>query len=896
MSASLIQSSDISEDNVFFNTLAGEPSEDNVFSNINMSLSADSRQQQQQAVQGTLEEIEEKGWDLNDTTMTFRAFTDGLWLNKSEEIGTYLSAAAFKALNPDLAGGKTIKQIRDEMLAQSEAESAAFMEERPVASTAANIAGAILSPASLKAGQVLGATMQARNAATAAQSQATAQSVIQGSRAAQDAAMASSQLASQYSSLAPTAYNLATKTPKAVQAAALAAAEGGVIGYEGVDPVQSAATSAAISGVIPFGFAGISKSAEAVAKTRVWQELGEGENFINLMYTESGLNGLYRTVVAKTFGAKTLAEQQMRQFTQRMPSSTVLNEQAVKYKENAKLALGRAFAVIGGKREDALEYAKEVQRARTLELKQQKLIDLGDLGDPSKSADDYLNGLTTEEIKEAAVREADAAVNAITATFRSSATRASAPSGVSAEELADLESLDPQAALRMLDDLWQRQGFRAAKNKTYDINSDTVLADLDSLLKNDAEAYLALKQSGSLNTVFEFVGKVLTESVEGGRIAGEDLVSMRSRIGTLLNGLSDDKTLVRGYIDNVQTYIDDLIVKQLDPKAAQEFTADRSIWLNKLLVENATTRATGGNKASQGAFSADDWLESVKVFGKNRAARGTSPLQQEAVEASALARQRDLLIKRQANEQIKETLNAAKQTLRADRDALAKQRQTIQSKYLNDEAAIKADYEASAKTAKDKAVKEERLASVKQKHEEQLLGLEEQKKVVAAQTKWIAENSAKTNVSIFEQLFSSQLLAAPITLAAGATAGGGAIAPVVIGGIGAGRALISEGTQRFAAGQTKAQRNATILLDSIRDSAQRGREAGVSESGVGAVVGEGQRQKLVVTPEVRKALMGQNDRRKAATFEGMLARKQAEVLRIQDPTLYKELKRAYDNR
>ena len=110
----------------------------------------------------------EQGLDADDLLMTARAFIDGLWLNKSEEAGSYIAAAMVKVLDPELAQGKTISQISDEMQLALEAESARFAEESPILAGVANIGGAVVSPVSLAAGGVLAQAAKLRQGAQAA--------------------------------------------------------------------------------------------------------------------------------------------------------------------------------------------------------------------------------------------------------------------------------------------------------------------------------------------------------------------------------------------------------------------------------------------------------------------------------------------------------------------------------------------------------------------------------------------------------------------------------------------------------------------------------------------------------------------------------------------------------
>ena len=166
MAKSPFTNQEVPEDNIFAGNSVGFSSPLEV-----AALPPDQLQEQYVAeiLQANTEKADSGGITEDDLEMTARAFIDGLWLNKSEEAGSYIAATAIKILNPDLVQGKSISNIASEMKTQLEAESSTFAEENPATSLVANIAGGVISPVSLAGGRVISEAAKLRKSAQAAQ-------------------------------------------------------------------------------------------------------------------------------------------------------------------------------------------------------------------------------------------------------------------------------------------------------------------------------------------------------------------------------------------------------------------------------------------------------------------------------------------------------------------------------------------------------------------------------------------------------------------------------------------------------------------------------------------------------------------------------------------------------
>jgi hypothetical protein len=123
MPTSIYTGQEISKNNPYASIAAGVG-----YSNPYEVSSLEAGQKQEQYVAENLQAFSEKveseeGLTTDDLLMTARSFIDGLWLNKADEVGSYMAATAVYALNPELRD-KPISQIADEMQLSLEAESA----------------------------------------------------------------------------------------------------------------------------------------------------------------------------------------------------------------------------------------------------------------------------------------------------------------------------------------------------------------------------------------------------------------------------------------------------------------------------------------------------------------------------------------------------------------------------------------------------------------------------------------------------------------------------------------------------------------------------------------------------------------------------------------------------
>ena len=446
----------------------------------------------------------------SDLELAARSFVDGLWLNKAEEAGSYVSAMAVKIIYPDLFEGRSVSDIREEMLVKLEAESAEFAERRPLTAATTNIAGSILSPVSVAGGQLISQAARMRQGAQAAQVSDEVAATLGGAFAprADEAAQLAQQLGRQQATgttfgipVSGKVAEIVSKTPTPVATAGVVGAEGAVIGYEGdttEEKLANAAFTAGISATVPFFFAGAKKTYDFATENKMATQIGKGKDFINLMFTEHGIAPIYRSVVSKAYGARTLTEQQARKMAGRALTPAMARETGKKFSEQAAQETERAKRVIATSTREAGEQAQLKLDEKIAEV---KLLASKATGKAQQKYNDEVALLEEAKVnadvaKTLAVREADASVSAANASFRGQALSEAAPPGAPKETVAELGMLDPQDANAVLDDLWRQYGFKVANGKEFTLDAKEAATFIDKIIKNHPE--LELVENGSL--------------------------------------------------------------------------------------------------------------------------------------------------------------------------------------------------------------------------------------------------------------------------------------------------------------------------------------------------------------------------------------------------------------
>jgi hypothetical protein len=812
----------------------------------------------------------------SDPLMAARAFLDMQTLGFADEAGAAVASIGMKMFEPELFQDVPFTELYRQNLGELNTQKEQYQQEYPVESFTAGVAGTFASPANIAFGGLLKGWSALRSAN---QARNTVPPILGGTP---QAAAQSAELAQKFSGLSPTAFNLVNKTPILAPVvggnAILGGAYGAGLSEEG-HRLQGAETGAAFGAAIPLVLKSAGLATNELSRLRSSQPLGKGKDFINIMLTDSGAANFYRTIVAKGFLGGSLIESQVRRSTGRFTATGErLVEQARAATEGAKLKLN----VFNARSERAQIATKEVIKREladaSLALKETKNSQLASLDELNVERVARLDASTTEganTLNAALLRELDAATNMAEAGFRTRTLVGSLPSGASQEVVDSIGTLNPQEALQAISKEWQRIGFSSAKSKTFSVDSDTLIDDVLSIFNKDADALALSSDVGVVTRLETFIRNSVERLVVNGKIDGSELVDLRSRIGSLLNGMSENKGLIRGVTDKTQTYFDDLILGQLNKADADAFLADRGRWAVHRTAEDSIFRATKG--ANQGSYTAEDWIAASKGSSRYLAARGQAPFQAEAAEQAALNKQRDLHIKTGADEAIARLKEAKKSENTAATLQLNKQKAAVNAQYSRDVE----DLRTAARGAQLDNEAKEQLARQKEalrmEYKERLSDVTTRIDALKAEAEFLDTILPKGHPSIFEKLFADGVVGQIVTLGQGEV-GVGTILKGSVGSLG----FAFEGAQRAFVGQTGAQQSAQALLQ---------RAANTPLPPIGAIAGLQGSQRVPEYSTAAKNTILASPSRSSAVLQRLRQRNELEILRRKDPEFVAALER-----
>tara|TARA_R110002167_G_scaffold209412_1_gene413338 strand:- start:52 stop:2829 length:2778 start_codon:yes stop_codon:yes gene_type:complete len=924
MAISVITGKEMSDDNPYAASASGVG-----FTSPYAAKMLPPEQQQEQyvaeAVQAAAEKVHsEEGLDLEDIEMTARAFIDGLWFNKSEEVGASVAAFAVSVLNPEIAKRKSFDQIKAEMLSELEADTARFEEDSPWAAGISNVAGGIMNPVSLAGGQLLAGAYKLRQGVQATRVADDVALTLGGRFATQsdDAAKLAAQYGAQqaagktgtFLSSAPigaAAQRLATAQvgakglplvgkiplPLVVPGAGLAAAEGAVFGYEGSNDDEKAANAlftAGISAAVPLGWSGLKQGYGEISKSRLAQQVGEGSDFVSLMFTEHALAPVYKYVVSKAYGGTTLMEQQARKVAGKAltPASakqaineieleaakkTAAAKRTLKAKTTSKadLSLLNLDVKIAQAKEEALNSADNVKwrHEEAISLYEKAKVDV-------------------QAAKVVAVKDADAAVSAAEAGFRGQALRQAAPPGASADEINLLGSLDPHDANIALDDLWTKYGFKVGADYRYTVDPKGALNYIDITAKKYPELSLIGGEKGNIISVTKkYINQVLDDAPE--EMSGSELLQIGSDLGRAVSALSENAPSARKFATEMQDYFHEILESKLSKEEIAKLSADRTAWSVKRLVDDSIGGASGRSGAT-GNFTPKDWLASVKGYSTRFAARGTGRLQKEAEAIEKISQANKQNILDLADDEAKATLKSA---IEGRREALASLLQT--KKYLtkqrNEEIARLKKEQIKTKTGtKGREGIDLMLIEAKEKFSVQLADGEALIQKTTQEMESLKDIMPSTfKASVFEKLFNTALIGQVLAPASMTDTIGSSL---LSGGIGA-RILADEATQRVLAGQSNAQASMRKLSDRLSSTLDVSGPVGPSMAQTTG--GQAALSAQIVAPQGETLSAKDKEKisnlpraAKARVYRILESDGRLERIKIEDVKFYNELKKA----
>tara|TARA_Y100001973_G_C5203728_1_gene339793 strand:- start:968 stop:3451 length:2484 start_codon:yes stop_codon:yes gene_type:complete len=765
------------------------------------------------------ESVANNTWQ-EEPSMAFKVFLDGVLLGQTDEI-----AELIPAYLESVSEGKDFIEVYKEKLIAADAELDRYYAENPVEAAALGIAGTFASPVTWLTGGAVAATRTA----------------VLASKIAQQSAL------------------VRAAAPVAV-AAAGGAAEGYVSGMgtatigEKFEGGKEGAVSGALwGGAIDSGVTLV----RALSKRRIPQELLDKETgeFIPIVFSDGKLgeqgesisSRFYRDVIGKSFGgAGGLANQ-----TDRIISKVIDNVE----KLDGQLATAKRAAENAGESAKKLAQSKpkitesEIERIKGVIAEKQNIIK---------------ENLSVDErnIKQLAITQYDASVNAAESLFRQKAVKNSAPAEASQEEIQTLLNLPTREANDELYSMWRKYGFIGAKQKTdYKINSEMVLNKIDDFFVDDVAAEIYF--SGKPNLVKKFVEDQLSEKVLENTIKGSDLVQLRSDLGKVLSGLPEEGSMpVRGVVSEIQEYLDDIIVAQLPANKKKAFENDRTNWAFRRSLEGAIAKASV--KAGQrGEFTANQWLQTLGSYSKKLMARGKGLLQEEADKIGDLVNARDKTIEQIANKELQNLFNESGKKLARETKGLEKELKQLEKDLVRQNVE-----EGITKKAID----------FKVQNDPRVIELKNLKEKNVQHAKILGERAGRLDPTIFERIASTNM-----TVPQSVGNEGGFINTLLIGS-GVAKLAAAKTTQRMVAGQTALQRGVSNIME---------REGGLRlpyQAGL-AYSTEEQREPIYDRDSIR-SLSSADDARKAAAFERLRKTNKLEVLKRSNPRIYNVLEMA----
>lgn len=759
--------------------------------------------------------IEDKEW-TDDPALAAKIFLDGVFLGFTDEI-----AETVPAYIESLETGRDFSEIYSERLTLADAENQRFYEDFPVATAGLSIGGAVLSPATYLGGA--------------------------GVQAARGALLA----------------GRLANAGRGTQIAATTALAGAAGGLEGAaagagTAVQGQRGEGAIGGAMLGTLGGVAGEAivggvKALAKRRVAQDLGTGEDFVPLVFTESGAAGFYRDIVSKSFGGKGAIVQQAQRIVNKVDASKVNIDDAL------------ATNIQEAKRRGAMAVSVANKKVKEAEISKRDLETLAGVDDKATQAV-MDNDVAAAKIK--ALHDYVASVNAAESLFRQKAVAASAPSLATKEQVEALQNEGIRTANLDLDDLWSTLGFKSAKDKQdFGISVDAAKAKLASLIKGDTEAsvYLATKPNG----LSSWVETYLESTVKDGKITGSSLVNLRSEIGKVINALPDGGNMsLKKVVNGMQDYFDDIIERQLEGKALESFVKDRSRWAHRATLDSSIAKASV-KSGRKGEFNPEEWLESVKQFGKRSISRGQGLLQKEADEVGDLVANKDAFTIQQADKEARKIMDSYAGKLQNQSNAF-KNEITNANKELAKRQRIAKTTEARAANKLEHGLEVSRLRSEQQRLDNSLSSLK--------------ELMPRQNPSIFESITADGLL--------GTALGRGT--SLILGGTGLGKLLSTESAQRFITGQTAFQQNLQKGLDYSRG----GVPVVPSSIRMGVLADTtGDQNKEPLLPEGSAEVLKKADRkRRVAAYDRIQQSGKLDILKQNNPEVFDLLRQAKEAR
>ena len=710
-------------------------------------------------------EVEEIAWNSEDSLASAQKFFSSAALGWGDEMGLWVAAVLnSQVVDRFVAPGldSTVSEEYKRLKKRYDEEQAVFAERQPGAAIAADIGGAIASPATYVAAP---AAITARLGQLAGIGGAAARTGAFGGRVA---------------------------------------AEGGVYGAgaakEG-ERLQGAATGAGGSLVGAGLVKGVTKSlgtvTDVATRRRIEGDLIDADgDFIPLTLAASSPKGseglvhtLYRDIIAPSFGAKGVIKEQEDVIIKK--TENILEEQTLWAKQ-----LDEGAALKEKEIGSQLKKAEEVLINEGKALKAIKETETATKVAPLNEKLKALNSGKAEEIVNKSLASMRQTSDALRFDFRNTAFISSLPAGTTKVDLKNiLEISDIGSRSIALDKLWKNKGYNMLKNKTFRFKSGELQKELETALNNDVYFLAnAMDMSNVMKTFNGAIDNVNFFKDPNGRVSGEIVSALRSRIGTIANATVDPQQ--KRAIYAIQDQIDTIVRKQLTKQQKKEFSEESGNWKANVVLRESVSKAHFDPK-KRGAFDETDWITSVGKNNKWDARYGTGPLNKRARELESSLKAAEKKVAKRATNLAKSKARATEKTIQAHNQKLKNSLEVIEKDIKLKKSKLSANPELAVELSSDMTKRNS-------------LGVEIQE--IDKTLKTLKTLRSPTNPSWFHTMAATGVLSAGfkgagLSVQDSLTAG----AAVALGGA---RALASPTAQKIVAGQSRGQEAVQRMLNS----------------------------------------------------------------------------------
>ena len=279
-----------------------------------------------------------------------------------------------------------------------------------------------------------------------------------------------------------------------------------------------------------------------------------------------------------------------------------------------------------------------------------------------------------------------------------------------------------------------------------------------------------------------------------GRVSGEIVSALRSRIGTIANAAVDPQQ--KRAIYAIQEQLDTIVRKQLTKQQKKEFSEESGNWKSNVILRDSV-ETTQKDASKRGEFHETDWITAV---GKNRKTDnryGIGTMNREARRLESNLAATDKAKAKQATRLAKREAGAIHQEIKQHTAKLNNALIQIEKNIKAKKAALSARPELAAQLAKDMT-------------ERNRIG----KEVVELQKNLDVLNQLRsTKSSWFHTLAAVGILGGVVASSLGYISSEDALA-IGAGAYGLGKGLTTKSVQRAIAGQTNPQQAVQRMLQS----------------------------------------------------------------------------------